>query len=93
MSTQPVIVITSGWQFSIDGGGSASCATAKLYGDQPADRIATNKRRHVNTIVEDNLPELLRTLAEWCEQEGVTNTAEYEERMTAALAAAGEGDR
>lgn len=53
-----------------------------FYGDQPAGEIKTNPTRKVGSIVGDDLPALLRTVADFMEQEGMTSLDEVADHLT-----------
>ena len=68
---QPVAV------FAMTADGTSGMKSAlTLYGDQPDGRIATNQGRKGLSLVADTLPELLRTIASYMEQEGMTTLDE-----------------
>ncbi len=63
-----------GWALNLRTGKALGALT--LYGDQPHDRIATNKARKLITITGDTMPELLRNVAAIMEQEGFSSLDE-----------------
>ena len=61
-----------------------------LYGDQPYGRVATNQGRKGLSLVADTLPDLLRTVASYMEQEGMTTLDELSSVAVKDLADGGD---
>lgn len=69
--TRYAVVLDTGFQLRRGGGSTRNVATLSVYGDQPlTGGIKTNQTRKVGTLVESDIPAVLRKFADFYEQEG-----------------------
>ena len=62
-------------------------ASLTFYGDQPTGDIKTNVSRKRGSIIEDDFPSLLRAVADFMEQEGMTSLDEVSDALTREVSA------
>lgn len=80
-----IAVVNTTFAWSMDPGvPSGERVSLTLFGDQPVDRIATNQRRQCGRILADTVPGLLRTVAEYMEQEDVDTLDDLADLLRAA---------
>lgn len=78
-----IAVVQTVFTFGRNGGESAVKAGLQVYGNQPVDRLATNQGRKVGrTLLGNNVPDLLRTVADYMDQEKLSTLEELGERLS-----------